>query len=338
MKAAVLRAYNTPLEIEDVQLGDLGPREVLVRTAASGVCHSDLHIWQGYFDLGNGKKITVADRGVEPPFTLGHEIAGEVAAVGPEATGVEVGVRRVVYPWIGCGSCDACQQRDDGLLCETPRTIGTRRDGGYSDHVIVPHPRYLIDFEGLPEDCACTYACSGLTAYSAIKKFADLGESDSIVFIGAGGVGLSAVLLAPAMIDAKVIVADIDPVKREAAREAGADHVIDNGAADALATVRELTGGGAQAAIDFFGGPASVRFALAALRRGLFADAGSAPPSRWPPAPRRPGPGSRSPRDNRNGPPRGSRGKRCEGAASAPRPRCRAGATAWPAPGSPAAG
>ena len=161
----------------------------------------------------------------------------------------------------------ACR-RDENLLCETPRTIGTGRDGGYSDHVIVPHPRYLVDYAGVDEDLACTYACSGLTAYSALKKFAGLGEGDSIVIIGAGGVGLSAVMLAPTTTGANVIVADVDPVKREAARAAGADHVIDNGAPDALAAVRELTGGGAQAAIDFFGGPASVRFGFAALRRG----------------------------------------------------------------------
>ena len=268
MRSYQITEFGEALEARDYPTPEPRGTEVLVRVNACGVCHSDLHLWHGFFDLGDGKKITLADRGVELPFTLGHEIVGEVAAVGPEASGIEVGDKRVVYPWIGCGGCEACQQRDDGLLCDTPRTIGTRRDGGYSDHVIVPHPRYLIDYAGVPEGLACTYACSGLTAYSALKKFAGLGDRDSIVLIGAGGVGLSAVSLAPAVIRAKVIVAEIDPVKREAAREAGADHVIDNGASDALATVRELTGGGSLAAIDFFCGPASVRFGVAALRRG----------------------------------------------------------------------
>ncbi len=267
MRSYQITEFGKPLEARDYPTPAPRGTEVLMRVRACGVCHSDLHIWQGYFDLGDGKRITLADRGVEPPFTLGHEIVGEVAAAGPEAAGVAVGDRRVVYPWIGCGDCLPCR-RDDNLLCETPRTIGTRRDGGYSDHVIVPHPRYLVDYAGVAKDLACTYACSGLTAYSALKKFAGLGEGDSIVIIGAGGVGLSAVMLAPTTTKAKVVVADVDPIKREAARAAGADHVIDNGAPDALAAVRELTGGGAQAAIDFFGGPASARFGLAALRRG----------------------------------------------------------------------
>ncbi len=167
MRSYQITEFGKPLEARDYPTPAPRGTEVLMRVSACGVCHSDLHIWQGYFDLGDGKRITFADRGVEPPFTLGHEIVGEVAAVGPEAAGVAVGDRRVVYPWIGCGDCLPCR-RDENLLCETPHTIGTRRDGGYSDHVIVPHPRYLVDYAGVAEDLACTYACSGLTAYSAL--------------------------------------------------------------------------------------------------------------------------------------------------------------------------
>ncbi|MFQ5971732.1 MAG: alcohol dehydrogenase catalytic domain-containing protein, partial [Alphaproteobacteria bacterium] len=97
--------WGAPLEPREVPTPDPKGTEVLVRIAACGVCHSDLHIWDGYFDLGGGKRATMSDRGVHPPFTMGHEIVGEVAALGPEAGGVEVGARRVVFPWIGCRAC-----------------------------------------------------------------------------------------------------------------------------------------------------------------------------------------------------------------------------------------
>jgi alcohol dehydrogenase/propanol-preferring alcohol dehydrogenase len=83
--------------------------EVLVRITACGVCHSDIHLWEGGFDLGWGLRIDVTERGLVPPFTLGHEIVGEVAALGPRASGVAVGERRLVFPWIGCGDCGACR-------------------------------------------------------------------------------------------------------------------------------------------------------------------------------------------------------------------------------------
>ena len=115
-----------------------GP-EVLVRVTACGVCHSDLHIWQGFFDLGGGERINIADRGVELPFTMGHEVVGEVLSVGPEAKDVAVGDRRIVYPLIGCGKCPECL-RGDELMCLQPRIVGTWRPGGYSDRVMCPMP------------------------------------------------------------------------------------------------------------------------------------------------------------------------------------------------------
>ena len=90
-------------------------RQVLIRTTAAGVCHSDLHIWDGYYDLGGGKKLTLGDRGIKLPLTMGHEIVGEVAAVGPEVTGVKVGDTRMVFPWIGCGVCAPCKADEENL-------------------------------------------------------------------------------------------------------------------------------------------------------------------------------------------------------------------------------
>ncbi len=89
---------------------------MLLRVEAAGVCHSDVHIWDGHFDLGDGKQISLESRGVQLPFTMGHEIAGEVAALGPHAAGVKVGDKVVAYPWIGCGECEVCRKGEE-LLC-----------------------------------------------------------------------------------------------------------------------------------------------------------------------------------------------------------------------------
>ena len=97
--------------------------EVLVRITRSGVCHSDLHIWDGYFDLGGGKRFYVKDRGCVPPFTMGHEPFGVVEALGPKAKGVRVGQKRIVFPWIGCGKCPMCKAERDNY-CTAMRTIG----------------------------------------------------------------------------------------------------------------------------------------------------------------------------------------------------------------------
>ena len=109
--------------------------QVLVRVDAAGVCHSDLHIWHGSYDLGNGKTLNMADRGLKLPVTLGHEIAGEVVAVGPDAKGVKVGQKYVVYPWLGCGECKVCKRGDENL-CLAGRSLGVYQPGGYSDHVL----------------------------------------------------------------------------------------------------------------------------------------------------------------------------------------------------------
>ena len=194
------------------------------------MCHSDVHIWDGHFDLGDGRQISLASRGVHLPFTMGHEIAGEIVALGPDASNVAVGDKVVAYPWIGCGECAVCRQGDE-LLCLNPRTLGTRRHGGYATHVVVPHPRYLLPHDGVPQALAATYTCSGITALSALKKAQDhVGPDDHLVIIGAGGVGGSAVHIAPAVIAGKIIVADIDPQKRAHARQMGAVETIDNSA------------------------------------------------------------------------------------------------------------
>ena len=125
--------------------------EVLLKVIAAGVCHSDLHLSDGYFDLGGGKRLSLADRGMKLPVTLGHENVGEVVAFGPQARGVRIGDRRLVDPWMGCGECGVCR-RGDEQLCTKPGSIGVFRHGGYSDYLMVPHPRYLFDIGDLPPE------------------------------------------------------------------------------------------------------------------------------------------------------------------------------------------
>jgi len=265
MQSYQLKAFGAPLEAVSSPTPEPKGTEVLLRVTSCGVCHSDLHLRDGYFALGGEKKLDLS-RGLPLPHTLGHEIAGEVVALGPEAKGLKRGERRVAYPWIGCGECAVCK-RGEEELCARPRQLGINVPGGYADHALVPHPRYLFDFGSVPEELACTYACSGLTAYAALKKVAPLGAGDPLVVIGAGGVGLAGVRLAKRVTGASPIVVDIDEAKRAAAFAAGAEATLDPAAPDAARNLVKATGGAA-AAIDFVGAEATTKFGYDVLRKG----------------------------------------------------------------------
>ena len=239
--------------------------EVLLRVATCGVCHSDVHLHDGYFDLGTEGRLDLA-RSVRPPHTLGHEIAGTVLALGPQAAGVQPGDRRVVYPWIGCGLCSLCRAGNEHL-CAAPQALGVHRDGGFADHVLVPHARYLLDPGALPDAQACTYACAGLTAYSALRKAGPIGAADPLLIIGAGGVGLSGIRLARQMYGVAPIVAEIDRSKWDTARAAGAGELVDPAAEGALKALLKATGGVA-AVVDFVGAGTSFGFGFGVVRKG----------------------------------------------------------------------
>ena len=238
---------------------------MLVQVEACGVCHSDLHLRDGFFNLGEGKRLDLS-KGRELPLTLGHEIAGTVVALGPDAGGSEIGARRVGYPWIGCGGCPTCQAGQEHL-CARSRALGVTRPGGFSDHVLVPHPRYLFDFGDRPVTLACTYACSGLTAYGAVRKVLSRVEGQPLVIIGLGGVGFAALRLAQAVTTASIIAVDVDRETLQAAAETGAA-VVNARADDAAKQVRRLTDGGAPAAIDFVGAETSASLGLGTLATG----------------------------------------------------------------------
>lgn len=241
--------------------------EVLLKMLAAGVCHSDLHLSDGYFDLGGGKRLSVTERGMKLPVTLGHENVGEVVAIGPDAKGVKIGDRRLVDPWMGCGECGVCK-RGDEQLCTKPRSIGVFSPGGYSDHLMVPHPRYLFDIGDIPPERAAPLACSGVTTYSALKKVGPTLATEPTVIIGAGGLGLMCIALHKAMGGHSSVVVDIDPAKREAALKAGAKTAIDGAAPDAAAQIIAATNGGAWAVIDLVGSSSTARIGIDSLIKG----------------------------------------------------------------------
>jgi D-arabinose 1-dehydrogenase-like Zn-dependent alcohol dehydrogenase len=268
MKSYDVVDFGAPLQVSEKLTPKPQGSEVLLRTLAAGVCHSDLHIWDGWYDLGGGKKLIVKDRGMVPPLTMGHEIVGEVVALGPEAAGVEVGDKRLAHPWIGCGTCAMCR-RGEEQFCPAPRFLGAFRPGGYADHVLVPHPRYLLDFGRLSPTQAAPYACSGLTAYGALKRVGEaVLREQPIMVIGAGGLGLMCLTLHKAMGGKAAIVADIDPQKREAALRAGATAAIDARAADAKKLAQAAADGPIAAAIDFVGASATAQLGIDAIARG----------------------------------------------------------------------
>ncbi len=265
MKSYCITEYGGPLQLIEGETPRPEGDEVLVEIAGCGVCHSDVHIRDGYFDLGGGNKADLSWVH-QLPFTLGHEIAGRVAALGSSASGSTVGETVVVYPWIGCGECGHCQSGEE-QLCGKPRNLGINLAGGYASHVIVPHGRYLFSAGDTPVELAATYACSGLTAFGALKKLRPKAEGKSLVIIGAGGVGLAGVMIAQAMMDTEIIVVDIDAAKRDAAMAAGAAHAIDPAEKDARKQLYKLTGGAAAVA-DFVGSDKTVKFGFGALATG----------------------------------------------------------------------
>ncbi len=264
---------GSPLIETDLALPDLLARSVLVRVSRAGVCHSDLHLIAGAYDLGEGRRLSATGGGRYLPLTPGHEIAGTVERLGTEvdSEGFRPGDPIVVYPWIGCGRCRRCASGQENVCEGTQRFLGYMRDGGYAEYVLVPDARYLVKAEGLEPGAAATLACSGLTAFSSVRR-CRLRSDDLLLILGAGGLGTAAVQIAKGTTGAQVAVADIDAGKLELATKVGADFVLDPAGSDEkelLRHVRGLHGGqGADAVIDFVGTPSTVSLGFRLLGRG----------------------------------------------------------------------
>jgi len=269
VRASQIIQYGQPLGLNDLPDPTPTGTEILVRVTACGMCHSDLHIHSGGFNAGGGQTQPIHDSH-SLPFTLGHEIEGVIEAAGPLAAlpeGLAIGSRVAVYPWIGCGACDACAEGRE-LACAAPRQLGIHRDGGFATHVLVPEGRYLLDCDGLEPGRAGLMMCSGLTAYGALAHTGVAGTPKRLLLIGAGGVGLTAVHLARMLGGAAPIVADTSASARAAALDAGAAGVIDPAAPGALDAAFAASQGGFVAAIDFVGTAETAGFAVGALQKG----------------------------------------------------------------------
>jgi D-arabinose 1-dehydrogenase-like Zn-dependent alcohol dehydrogenase len=267
MKSYCVTAFGEPLEVREQPTPKPEGAEVLLKVRAAGVCHSDLHLADGGYDIGHGKMLKLADRGISLPLTMGHEVAGEVVATGAAATGVKPGDVRLVFPWIGCGQCPACRRGTENL-CRAPNCIGVHRAGGYADHILVPDAKYLIEIDPLTPAQAAPFACSGLTAFSAIKKLGTLIKTAPVAIIGAGGVGLMGVCLLKALGATKIIVADISETKRDAALKAGAAAAVDAKSPNAVKELSAAAPDGLLAVIDFVGSPQTAALGIGAVARG----------------------------------------------------------------------
>ncbi|ALM81912.1 alcohol dehydrogenase [Bordetella sp. N] len=269
MKCYCVVDFHQPLQRLEQPLPDVQGAEVLLKVRAAGVCHSDIHLWEGGYDLGQGKRLSLKDRGVKLPLTLGHETVGAVEKAGPQAKDVHPGRNYLVYPWIGCGACPACAAGRENH-CTAPQSLGVYRPGGYAEYLRVPDARYLIDIGDLDPATVAPYACSGLTTYSALRQIGpEIYRDHPIVIFGAGGLGLMAIEILHALGGKGAIVVDLDPAKRKAALDAGALAAIDGAAADAAQQIVKANGGKPlQAAVDLVGAPATTGAAFDTLIKG----------------------------------------------------------------------
>jgi D-arabinose 1-dehydrogenase-like Zn-dependent alcohol dehydrogenase len=266
MRRQSLVKFDAPLCETIVETPKPVGRQVLVRIERCGLCHSDLHIQDGYADLGGGKKLDTT-RGMKLPFTLGHEIAGIVEDVGDDVAKDLIGAKKAVFPWIGCGECRNCLDGDENL-CVKQRFVGVSIDGGFASHVLVPDAKYLLDYDPLPVSQAATLMCSGVTAYGALKRLVDRPRQRNLLLIGLGGVGMMGLSFAQAMFKQPVSVADLNPVARETALTNGAAAAYDPSEAEIARRVIKDTDGGFDEIVDFAGNEKSMAFAISVLARG----------------------------------------------------------------------
>lgn len=271
MKAAVLHEVNAPLQIEDVPISKPGPREVLVRTAAAGVCHSDLHFHNGSYPY-------------PMPVVLGHESAGVVEAVGSDVTYVKPGDHVITCLSAFCGHCEYCLTGHMSL-CEEPELqrpptaeprLGSADSpvnqflnlSSFAELMLVHEHAIAKIREDMPLDRAALIGCGVTTGVGSVIHTAGVEPGTTVAVIGCGGVGLSCVNGAAIAGAGRIIAVDMVPSKLELARKFGATDVINAADGDPVAQVMEMTGGGVHYAFEAIGLKVSTEQAFKMLRRG----------------------------------------------------------------------
>ncbi|AIY20114.2 zinc-binding dehydrogenase [Pimelobacter simplex] len=281
VKAAVLHQFDQPVVLGDIEIATVAPSEVRVRTAATGICHSDRHGQTG----GNPA--------LGLPAVLGHEAAGVVVEVGANVSGLVPGDHVVVAPAGSCGTCAWCSQ---GLPQHCTHLVRTREDGtprltldgrpvaqfvgigSFAEEMLVQASSVAKVPAAMPLDKAALLGCAVITGLGAVRHTAGVRIGDTVAVVGCGGVGLSAVQGAALAGAARIVAIDRMPEKLELARQLGATDVVDASATDPVAAVRELTGG-VDHALEMVGLPATIAQAFAMLRtRGTATVVGLARP------------------------------------------------------------
>lgn len=242
--------------------------EVLVKVTNSGVCHSDVHLREGHVSLGSVGQIDTADLGATLPLVIGHEVVGTVAEAGPEATVKPGDEKYIVFPWIGCGECQACTEDRENYCTGNMRNLSLQLKGGFAEHLWIPDEKYLVPVGDLDPSWAATLACSGVTSYSAVEKVLTADTSAPIAVIGVGGVGLSAVALLKSLGHQNIVAADVNEKALENAKAVGAHSTVLTTGDDPTAALLEAAGGKLHGAIDFVGIDATAALALSSLATG----------------------------------------------------------------------
>jgi propanol-preferring alcohol dehydrogenase len=267
MKAARIVKPKESLEIQELQTPKPKGSQVIIKVHSSGVCHSDIHLWEGGYEGPHGLFLKTTDRGVKYPLTPGHEVAGTIDSLGEQVDGFSKNEKVLVFPWIGEGLCPACRDGEENL-CDNPRSLGVYTDGGYAEYVLVPSYKYLVKIDDdLDIDAAATLSCSALTAYGAVKN-TKLTPNVNVVIVGTGGLGLMAIQLAKAITGSRIIAMDLDDEKLKEAKENGADNTINSKKEDPVKAIMEITDKlGADAVIDFVNASKTVETDMQFLRR-----------------------------------------------------------------------
>lgn len=256
MKAVLFREAHKPLKIEEVPDPKPGPGEVLVKVAACGVCHTDLH----YIDHG-------VPTFKEPPIILGHEASGTIAALGSGVKDFREGDPVLLPAVYSCGHCSFCRTGRENI-CQSMIMFGNNVDGAYAEFVLAPAKDTFHLPKEIPLQEGSIIADAISTPYHAVKNRAEVRPGDSVVVFGCGGVGMNVVQVAAA-VGGLVIAVDISDKKLELARTFGAVATVNPGKVEKPGKeIKKMTGGGADIAIEAIGNPATIQAAFGTLRKG----------------------------------------------------------------------